>query len=199
VQGERTLLTDPHDGKSLGIRAPDSRPDIILVSHDHFDHNCTRVVRGDFTVVREAGEREVRGIQILGMEVAHDESGGSKRGKVIMFRFRMNGISFLHCGDLGQSLGAEQLGILGKIDVLFVPVGGVFTLDGRQARKLVHELAPRVAIPMHYRYGGLALSIQNADAFLEGLPSESLLRVGNEIEFTKEELPQGTEFWVFSP
>jgi len=199
VQGERTVLIDPHDGKSLGIRAPNSRPDIVLISHDHFDHNCTRVLKGDFVVVREEGDREVKGLQVLGVEAAHDESGGSKRGKVIMFRFLMNGISFLHCGDLGQSLGAEQLAALGRIDVLFVPVGGVFTLDGRQAMRLVQDLAPRVAIPMHYRYGGLALSIQNADAFLEGLPADRLLRVGNETEFTEEELPQDTEFWVFSP
>lgn len=199
VQGAATVLMDPHDGKSLGIRAPTARPDVVLVSHDHFDHNCTRVLKGDFVTVREPGERVFKNVKLRGVEAAHDESGGAKRGKVIMFRFEMEGVSFLHCGDLGHPLSPQQLRSIGGVDVLFVPVGGVLTLDAKQARKVVQDIGPQVAIPMHYRYGGLAMSIQTIDAFLEGLPKEKVRRVGNAIDFTMEELPGETEFWVFSP
>jgi L-ascorbate metabolism protein UlaG (beta-lactamase superfamily) len=200
VQGnEGTVLIDPHDGKSLGIRPPTCKPDLVLVSHDHFDHNCVRVLKGQFTTVKEPSLREVKGIKIKGIEAEHDDVGGAKRGRVIMFRLELGGVSFLHCGDLGQALTPEQLRSIGKVDVLFVPVGGVFTLDGRQAREAVEEISPKVAVPMHYRYGGLSLSIQPVDAFLEGLPERKVRRVGNSIDFMREELPQDTEDWVFSP
>lgn len=190
---------DPHDGKSLGIKAPSSRPDVVLVSHDHFDHNCLRVVKGDFTVVREPGEQQVKGVRVLGIEACHDEAKGSKRGRVVMYRFELGGASLLHCGDLGHLLGENQLGEIGEVDILFVPVGGVFTLDGAKARALVEAVRPRIAIPMHYRYGGLALSIQTVDDFLRGVPRDKVVRVGNEADVTREELPQETEYWVFSP
>ncbi|MCU0861634.1 MAG: MBL fold metallo-hydrolase [Methanomassiliicoccales archaeon] len=199
VQGERTVLMDPHDGKSLGIKAPSSRPDVVLVSHDHFDHNCVRVVKGDFAVVKEPGEHQVKGLRVLGIEACHDEAKGSKRGKVVMYRFELGGASFLHCGDLGHPLDESQLREVGRVDILFVPVGGVFTLDGAKARGLVEAVRPRIAIPMHYRYGGLALSIQTADDFLTGVPRDKVVRVGNEADITREELPQETEYWVFSP
>jgi L-ascorbate metabolism protein UlaG (beta-lactamase superfamily) len=200
VQGsEGTVLMDPHDGKSLGIRQPNCRPDLVLISHGHFDHNCTRVLKGHFVSISEAGSHEVKGIKIKGVEAAHDELGGAKRGPVIMFCFEMGGISFLHCGDLGHALTPEMLKAVGRVDILFVPVGGVFTLDGKQARKVVDNLAPKVAVPMHYRYGGLSLSIQPIDPFLAGLPDNKVQRVGNSIDFMKEELPQETEYWVFSP
>jgi L-ascorbate metabolism protein UlaG (beta-lactamase superfamily) len=83
--------------------------------------------------------------------------------------------------------------------VLFIPVGGGPTIDGKQARKIVDILEPKIAIPMHFRIGGLSMSIQTVDPFLEGLPERKVLRVGNEIDFVREELPSETEFWVFSP
>ncbi|HUL39412.1 MAG TPA: MBL fold metallo-hydrolase, partial [Methanomassiliicoccales archaeon] len=160
VQGnEGTVLTDPHDGKSLGIKPPNCRPDLVLISHDHFDHNGVRALKGNFTTINKPGTSEVKGIRIKGIEAAHDELGGAKRGPNIMFRFEMGGVSFLHCGDLGHALSPEQLRSIGSVDVLFVPVGGVFTVDGRQARKVVTDVSPKAAIPMHYRYGGLTLSI----------------------------------------
>jgi L-ascorbate metabolism protein UlaG (beta-lactamase superfamily) len=200
VQGEEgTVVTDPHDGRSLGIRAPSCRADLVLVSHDHFDHNAVHALKGEHTVLRDPGPKEVKGIKLKGVEAAHDDAGGAKRGRVTMFRFELGGVAFLHCGDLGQALTPEQLRSLGKVDVLFVPVGGVFTLDGKQARKAVQDINPRIAIPMHYRYGGLTLSIHPVDGFLEALPKSKVHHVGSSIEFSGEELPQETEYWVFSP
>ncbi len=200
VQGdEGTVLTDPHDGKSLGIGPPICRPDLVLVSHDHFDHNCTRIPKGHFIVVDRPGPYVVKGIKVKGIEAAHDELGGAKRGPMVLFRFELGGISFLHCGDLGHALGPEKLREVGKVDVLFVPVGGVFTIDGAAARKVVQEISPKVAVPMHYRYGGLSLSIQPVDHFLSGLPKDKVQRVGNSVDFLREELPERTEYWVFSP
>jgi L-ascorbate metabolism protein UlaG (beta-lactamase superfamily) len=194
-----TVAIDPHDGKSLGLRTPIVKADIVLISHDHFDHNCARIVKGDFAIVREPGARTIKGMKIIGVEADHDDANGGKRGRVIIYSFILGGIRFCHCGDLGKMLDQPQMDAIGPVDVLFVPVGGVFTIDGPQALQLIGALKPKIAIPMHFRVGGLSLSIQTIDRFLEGVPKEKLLHVGNAAEFEKEDLPESTEYWVFSP
>ncbi len=193
------VVMDPHDGKSIGIKPPVVKADICLISHDHFDHNCSRIVHGDPAVVREAGERVVKDLKVSGMTTFHDEEEGAKRGRNIVFRFEMDDISFVHLGDLGQELTDKEIASLGRVDVLFIPVGGVFTIDYAAARRLVDRIRPKVAIPMHFHYGGLSITISPVEPFLEGISEENVLRVGNEIEFARDELPLQTEFWVFSP
>ena len=199
VSDKVTVVIDPHDGKSLGIKTPSVRADILLISHDHFDHNCSRIVKGDFVTLREPGKKELKGVKVQGLPAYHDDAEGTKRGKVTLFRFEIGGIRFCHCGDLGQDLSDQQVQALGKVDVLFVPVGGVFTLDGAGAQRLVDRLQPKVVVPMHFRIGGLSLSIQTVDGFLAGIPENKVRRVGNEVELEKEDLPEDTEYWVFSP
>ena len=192
------VVTDPHDGKSIGIKPPVVKADLVLVSHEHFDHNCTRIVKGDFHVVREPGERTEKGVKIFGLPAFHDQDLGGKRGKDIVFKFVVDGVSFCHCGDLGHLLSEDQLAKLGKVDILFVPVGGIFTIDGAEAHKLVEQLRPSVVIPMHFRIGGLSLSIKTVDEFIQMAPEDKIIRVGNEVEFGYEDLPKSTEYWVFS-
>lgn len=199
VRDSVTVVMDPHDGKSIGIKAPLLKADIVLVTHDHFDHNCVRIVRGEPSVMKEPGEKVLRGVKVTGIPTFHDQDGGAKRGRNIIYRFEIDGVRFCHCGDLGHMLTDEQARAIGPVDILFIPVGGVFTIDGKEARNLVSKLRPRIAVPMHFRCGGLSISIQNIEPFLEGLPEEAVLGVGNEIDFIKEDLPPTTEFWVFSP
>ncbi|OPY31982.1 MAG: metal-dependent hydrolase [Methanomassiliicoccales archaeon PtaU1.Bin124] len=198
VKDGATVVTDPHDGKSIGIKTPVVKADIVLVSHEHFDHNCTRIVKGDFHIIREPGERWDKGVHIFGLSAFHDAEGGARRGRDILFRFIMDDITFLHCGDLGHILTQEQVDKLGPIDVLFVPVGGVFTIDADAAIKLIEMVRPKVAVPMHFRIGGLSISVHTVDEFVNRLPEDKVIRVGNEVEFLQEELPQETEYWLFS-
>jgi L-ascorbate metabolism protein UlaG (beta-lactamase superfamily) len=111
----------------------------------------------------------------------------------------MDGITFCHCGDLGHELSDHQVQAIGEVDFLFIPVGGVFTLDGNGAKRVIQKIAPKVAVPMHFRYGGLSLSIQTLDCFLNGLPERKVLRVGNEVEVQPGDIPLETEYWIFSP
>ncbi len=198
VSDEVTVVIDPHDGRSIGVKPPQLRADLVLISHDHFDHNAIRAVKGDYTVIRDVSPRTVKGVAIRGLTAYHDDVGGERRGKVNIFHFTVNGVRFCHLSDLGHMLTPAQVQELGEVDVLFVPVGGVFTIDGAQAQRLVRAIKPKVAVPMHFRVGGLSMSIQNADAFLSGLPEESVVRVGNEVGFEAEDLPEPTEHWVFS-
>lgn len=201
IEGSVKVVTDPHDGKSLGIAPPDAEADLVLISHDHFDHNCAEVVRGkDTCVVTKPVMTVEKGVRIEGLTASHDSSGGSKRGQVTMFKFELDGTTFCHLGDLGHKLDEETVERIGLLDFLFVPVGDVFTIGPNIAKQVVDELGPRVAIPMHYRVPGLGLSLKGVDSFLALCEKTQIMKVGNEVEFAMEDLPEKgtTEVWVFS-
>jgi len=200
VEGSVRVVTDPHDGKSLGIAPPAVRADLVLVSHDHFDHNFVKGVEGDDTTVLSRPVMTVeKGVRVEGIPADHDNEGGSKRGRITMFRFELDGVSFCHLGDLGHVLHEQQVDKIAPVDVLFVPVGDVFTIGPEGARKVVEQIEPKVAVPMHYRVPGLGLSIQPVHNFIKLCDQHKVVKMGNEVEFTADELPQdGTEFWVFS-
>jgi L-ascorbate metabolism protein UlaG (beta-lactamase superfamily) len=198
-ENEITIITDPHDGKSIGIKQPVVVGDIVLMSHDHFDHNCERIVQGlDKKLVTKAGNHTIKGIPITGIASFHDEEEGKKRGENIIFKFELEGLRFCHLGDLGELLDEGQLSKIGEVDVLFIPVGGTFTLDAKGAWKVIKAVKPRVIIPMHFRVGGLSLSIAPVEGFLEKAKQDLIVKVGNEMELAKEDLPDEQEIWVFS-
>ena len=194
------MVTDPHDGKSIGIRPPRATADVVLVSHDHFDHNCSRIVRGpDTTVIDKPVMTVEKGVRVEGVEADHDEQGGAKRGKITLFKFELDGVTFCHLGDLGHIPDDIQTDRLVGIDVLFVPVGDVFTIGPEAALKVAELLQPKVVVPMHYRTPGLSLSIRPVQDFLKLAGNDRIVKVGNEVDFSPEDMPEsGTEVWVFS-
>jgi len=199
LRDEVTVITDPHDGKSIGIPVPNLVGDIVLVSHDHFDHNCVRIVKGsDVSVIREPLMTVERGVRIKGIETFHDTNNGIKRGKNIIFSFELDNISYCHLGDLGHMLDDDTISELAPVDILLMPVGNIFTLDVNSAIELSRKIAPKVIIPMHYRIGGLSLSIKPVDDFLSGFSDEEITKVGNEVDLKPDDLPEKTEVWVFS-
>lgn len=162
-EGNR-LVTDPY-GDGVGYALPSVEANIVLVSHDHFDHGNVGLVKGNPVVVREAGEHEAGGVKITGFSTFHDTSGGGERGSNVVFRWRMQGLTFVHLGDLGHPLDSGLASALKGVDVLFVPVGGTFTIDDAQAAALVEELAPRIAVPMHFRNSGCSFPILTVEPF----------------------------------
>lgn len=200
IGGSVVVVTDPHDGKSIGIAPPEVSADLVLVSHNHSDHNCYKVVqRPGSTVLKTPILTVERGVRVEGIESDHDPEGGRKRGKVILFRFELDGFSFCHLGDLGKVLDETTIDRIAPVDFLFVPVGDVYTIGPGGAKSVMDSVAPKVAVPMHYRVPGLGLSIQPVQNFLNICKETPIVRVGNEVEFSREDLPQsGTEIWVFS-
>ncbi len=199
ISGSKTVVIDPHDGKSIGIPTPNVRGDIVLVTHEHFDHNATRIVKGSPEIIRSfVGKRKINGIEVLGIEEHHDEVGGAKRGMVSVYRFSMDGLDFTHMGDIGHMPEEHTIDRLKGTDILFVPVGDVFTVGAADAWNIAENISPRVIVPMHYRIGGLSLSIKPVNGFLENLPPERVTKIGNSVDFEKEDLPEETEIWVFS-
>ncbi len=193
------IVTDPHDGKSIGINPPQVKGDVILVSHDHYDHNAVREVqKQDSDIIREAVEKEVNGIKIKGFESYHDEEEGEIRGKNIVFKFKMNGTNFCHLGDLGHLPKNKLVEEIGEVDFLFVPVGGNFTIGAKEAKKVIDEIKPKIAVPMHFKIGGLSLDIGRLDPLLSMFPEDKTFKVGVELDFIKHDLPDSTEIWAFS-
>ena len=140
-----------------------------------------------------------RGVRVEGITAAHDTSGGTKRGQVTMFRFELDGFSFCHLGDLGHALDESQADKISEVDFLFVPVGDVFTIGPQTAKAVIESVRPRVAVPMHYRVPGLGIAIQPVQNFLQLCDQKSVVKLGNEVELARDDLPaSGTEIWVFS-
>ena len=190
------MVTDPFD-KSVGYPIPDISADIVLVSHRHFDHDNVKAVKGKPEVVEGVGERAVKGVKIKGIAAAHDEKGGALRGKDTVFVWELGGIRFAHLGDLGTMLSEAQIKEMGTIDVLFIPVGGFFTIDATVASQVVSALNPKVVIPMHYKTPvmGPSFPISGVDEFLK--EKRSVQKVGkNSIAFSKDELPKETTIYV---
>lgn len=201
IGGSVTVVTDPHDGKSLGIPPPHVKGDLVLVTHDHFDHNAVTLVKGPNTSVISKPIMTVEhGVRVEGMTAAHDANGGSKRGQITIFKFELDGFTFCHLGDLGHELDESLSEKISPVDFLFVPVGDVFTVGPEAAKRVVESVSPRIAVPMHYRVSGMSLSIKPVQNFLKLFDQSVVMKVGNEVDFSQEDLPSsGTEIWVFSP
>lgn len=149
-----SLVTDPYDS-SVGFKLPKTEAKIVTVSHDHADHNQANQVQGYPRVVTGPGEYEIGGVSIFGIPTYHDDKKGAERGPNTVYVITMDNIHICHLGDLGHTLSEEQVGEIGSIDILFIPVGGVYTIDAGEAAEVVSQLEPRVVIPMHYQIKGL--------------------------------------------
>lgn len=127
--------------------------DLLLVTHEHLDHNGVGAVGGDPVTLRStAGPLQSPVGEVLGIASEHDDAAGTKRGANTLFVFNLVGRRIAHLGDLGQrALREEQLSALGKVDLLFVPVGGGPTIGAEQASEIAAALSARVIVPMHYK------------------------------------------------
>ncbi len=144
------ILMDPPDA-STGYAIAPMKADVVTVSHSHHDHSNFSLALGDPVRVTEAGVHELPGVTIIGVPWWHDEVQGNKRGKNILFIVELDGMRLLHAGDIGSLPDEETLQRLGVIDILFVPVGGYYTIDFAQALAFCNMLKPKVVIPMHYK------------------------------------------------
>ena len=190
------IITDPYvTGGDLSYGKIRERADIVTVSHKHSDHNNVAAVQGNPEVVKRAGIAQIKGIEFKGIPTYHDDAGGRLRGDNIIFCFEVDGIRICHLGDLGHQLVEEQVDELGRIDVLLIPVGGVYTIDAGAASQICARLKPKVIIPMHYRSDKCAYPIAGVDEFLRGKKDVSRLDA-SEMEFKPGELPATAQIIV---
>lgn len=143
--------------------------DLLLVTHDHLDHNAVDVVGGEPAVLDRAGTHETPIGEVVGIASEHDAVAGSQRGPNTIFRFALDDMTLAHFGDFGQpALRPEQREALGDVDVLLLPIGGGPTIAPDAAAALVRELRPKLVVPMHYRTAAITF-LDPPDAFLDSL------------------------------
>ena len=184
------ILTDPFD-EQVGYPLPNTEADVVTVSHNHFDHDNVGIVKGNFKYIKDTGNFEQGNIEIRGVSTFHDELGGSKRGKNIVFIYSIDGMTICHLGDLGHTLSQEQIKEIGKVEVLLVPIGGVYTIDGDTAIEVIKSINPRVSIPMHYKTEHLLFDLAEAKEFLEKMDGKKYS--GNEITITADSISEYPE------
>ncbi len=142
------IVTDPYPQSVMAH--PVVNCDIVTLSHHHFDHCDLTQIGGTPMICEELAPVTVGSVRLYGIESFHDEVQGQKRGMNTIFVFEMDGKRLAHLGDLGHTLSGEQLKAIGPLDVLFVPVGGTFTLDPEGAVRVVRQLNPKEVVPMHF-------------------------------------------------
>lgn len=161
----KKLLTDPFDD-SLGYSVPNEAVDIVTVSHHHFDHDNTAALPGIPDIIDQAGTYDFGDINIKGISSYHDNCFGAKRGNNIIFVIKIDGYSVCHLGDLGHSLSPKTISEIGEIDILLIPVGGNYTIDGEEASKIARSIKSHIIIPMHYGTAALSFPLEGAEKFI---------------------------------
>ena len=147
---EGVVLTDPPDPSS-GHAIPRTDAHLVTTSHQHPGHASLRSVGGQPVVLSGPGEYEVQEILVTGISTFHDGEQGAARGKNTVFAIRLDDLVVCHLGDLGHPLPAGDLETLGEIDVCLIPIGGAdVNLSAATAAEIVHQLEPKVVVPMGY-------------------------------------------------
>lgn len=178
------LVLDPFDASVTYPPCTESC-DAVIVSHDHFDHNHTATLSGEFETIRTAGEFDVGGVHIHTLPCFHDKERGALRGENLISIIEGDGLHIAHLGDLGHMPDEALAAQLANIDVMLLPIGGTFTIDTPEAEALIAQLKPRVAIGMHFRTDEYEINITTCEAFRRDMHAVSL---PSEIEITAESI-----------
>jgi len=193
LDGSKRVFIDPFEMDSSvlasrGLRFDypairDVEADVLLVTHEHGDHNAVQVVGGSPETLRStAGRLDSAVGEVLAVSSEHDDAAGTQRGPNSIFVFTLDGLRVAHLGDFGQpALRPEQQAAIGEVDVLFIPVGDGPTIGGQRAADVVRALRPRLVVPMHYRTEALSF-LDPPDAFLEALGAKVERLDGSEAE-----------------
>jgi L-ascorbate metabolism protein UlaG (beta-lactamase superfamily) len=183
-----TVVTDPFDSQFTGLKFPKHTAcDIVTVSHEHKDHSEVAQLEGAPFIVKGAGEYDIKGVDIIGFATEH---GGDQPEKNTIYRIEMEDINIVHLGDLGRLLTTAEIDILDGVDILFVPVGGTYTIDAAQAKKIIADIEPSIVIPMHYERTGLAIkNLAPVSVFLKEMEKEQVI-AQPKLSISKGKLPE---------
>jgi L-ascorbate metabolism protein UlaG (beta-lactamase superfamily) len=181
-----SLLLDPFNEGEVGYAMPYVKADIVSVSHDHGDHNNIQSAGSNAYAVTKPGLHIVKGLTVRGIESYHDHEHGNLRGPNTIYCFVLDDIRVCHLGDLGHILSSSQINAIGQVDLLFLPVGGIYTIDAHEAESVMRSLNPIVTIPMHYKTRALNFDLGPLSYFLI---SKDYLGPLTHLELTKDDLP----------
>jgi L-ascorbate metabolism protein UlaG (beta-lactamase superfamily) len=171
--------------------APPDSVDLLIVTHEHLDHNAVEIIDGEPTLVRSvAGTHSSPLGEVVAIASEHDEAAGTERGPNTIVVFDLDGIRVAHFGDFGQAaLRPEQRAHLDGIDLLFLPVGGGPTIDGATAAGIAKDLGVSWVVPMHYKTDKINF-LETEEAFVDAMPKTERLTSPS---FDTADLEKGSE------
>ena len=193
---DAVLMTDPC-GKDTGYTLHKQHADIVTVSHYHAGHSNTQAIEGEFREIKGPGEYELKNVFITGYATYHDAQEGQDRGKNTVYVIEMEGVTMCHLGDLGHTLSSDMEEEIGDVGVLFVPAGGLSTVDSTKAAEIVRSLSPRIVIPMHYRTPVSTRDFEPFDNFLKKAGGKEI-EPQPRLNVNKNNLPLNTEIVVLN-
>jgi len=197
---DTTIVIDPYDPK-IGYKLPKLECDILLCTHNHFDHHNISGVSGYRLLINDPGEYEASGVFVYGIPVFHDDEEGKERGQNTIYLVEIDGINILHLGDLGHELSKDTLEKISDVDVLMIPVGGKYTIDAETAVEVISELEPGYVLPMHYKTEDSTMrDIAGLDEFMDEMGVENNVKKDDKLKISsKADIPSETEVVILNP
>jgi L-ascorbate metabolism protein UlaG (beta-lactamase superfamily) len=196
-----SIIIDPYEpgafGGSIKHGPIGDRADVVLVTHGHADHSYSAGIEGHPTIIDKAGSYDMGGVRITAIPTFHDSARGGERGDNLVYVVEAlaDDLKVVHLGDLGHRLDADTAGSIGKPDILFVPVGGFFTIDAETASLVMNDLALSITVPMHFKTDKVDFPIAGLEGFTKGKGGVRVM-TGSEIEVTRALLPETPEIVV---
>lgn len=190
---DNSILLDPHDGGSIGLPRPEVKADLILITHNHYDHNAYEIIPHKDVKIRQYGEFEFGSYSIEGIKTYHDKENGKRRGENAIYKITdRKGRTIVHLGDIGHIPNEEVIRKIKSPDVLMIPVGGVITINHNEAKELIKMISPKIVIPMHYWIRGHLMPLNPIDDFLNIIKEERKIVETNEKEIDESIIEKGS-------
>lgn len=203
--GGSRILANPFRPGGCTAKYPAPRPnvDLVMVSSFLLDEGAVDGLPNNPKLIYDAGVYEFQGIKIQGISVPHDRKGGVQFGQNVIWKWSQGGLNIVNLGGAAAPIGLEQKILLGRPDVLLVPVGGgPKAYNPQEAMQAVQMLNPRLVIPTQYRTDKAdanTCDLVGVDEFLSLMSGATIRRWGNSASLTAANLPKdGMIVSVFS-
>ncbi|MDT7860675.1 MAG: MBL fold metallo-hydrolase [Saccharolobus sp.] len=167
---DNKILIDPHDGGSIGLpKPPINNADLILITHDHYDHNAYQIVQYKDVKINFYGSFTYDNYTIKGIKTYHDKYNGKLRGENSVYIIEKNGKKIVHLGDIGHLPNEKLYEEISEPDVLLIPIGGVITINYKEAIEIINKVNPRILVPIHYWIKGHYMPLDPPDDFISNI------------------------------
>jgi len=167
---QHKIATAPYDLYSMN-KLLDYNPDVLTLSNLNFNYKKSSSKIELPIIISNPGIYNLNFINIIGISTFHDNSLGMKRGDNIIYTYTFDNMNICHLGYLGHILNKDFIKSLGIIDILFIPIGGHFTLDSEKATNLVNLIKPKIIIPMYYKTYNSSYYLDSCNDFITSMDS----------------------------